>query len=146
MVERNATLAGAEGGCQAETGAAAAMAAAAMCELCGGSPRQCADAAAMAVQALLGLVCDPVAGLVEVPCVKRNATGATVAVSCAEMALAGIGATIPFDECVLAMRRVGSVLPSTLRETGEGGLAATPTGAALAGEFLSSCAGCGHCG
>ena len=146
VIERNATLAGAEGGCQAETGAAAAMAAAAMCELSGGTPRQCAGAAAMAIQALLGLVCDPVAGLVEVPCVKRNATGAAVAVSCAEMALAGLGASIPFDECVLAMRRVGSVLPSALRETGEGGLAATPTGQALAGEFLSGCSSCGRCG
>ena len=142
VIEHVATLAGAEGGCQAETGAAAAMAAAAIVELAGGTPTQVADAASMAIQALLGLVCDPVAGLVEVPCVRRNATGVSVAITCADMALAGIGATIPFDEAVAAMRRVGSSLPPTLRETGEGGLAATPTGQRLAGCAFGDCGSC----
>ena len=145
VIQRNATLAGAEGGCQAETGAAAAMAAAAMVELRGGAPQASSDAASMAIQALLGLVCDPVAGLVEVPCAKRNATGATVAVTCAEMALAGVRAAIPFDEAVDAMRRVGSSLPPSLRETGEGGVAATPTAKSLAAGFLSGCGLCGGC-
>ena len=146
VIEHGATLAGAEGGCQAETGAAAAMAAAAIVELAGGSPRQVAAAASMAIQSLLGLVCDPVAGLVEVPCVRRNATGVTVAITCADMALAGVSETIPFDECVAAMRRVGNTLPATLRETGEGGLAATPTGVRLAGCVFGSggCEGCGR--
>ncbi len=144
VIEHNATLAGAEGGCQAETGAAAAMAAAAVVELAGGTPAQASAAASMAIQSLLGLVCDPVAGLVEVPCVRRNATGVTVSLTCADMALAGIGETIPFDESVLAMRRVGASLPSSLRETGEGGLAATPCGRELAARALgcASCAGC----
>ncbi len=145
VIEHNATLAGAEGGCQAETGAAAAMAAAAVVELAGGTPAQASAAASMAIQALLGLVCDPVAGLVEVPCVRRNATGVTVALTSADMALAGICETIPFDESVAAMRRVGAAMPSGLRETGEGGLAATPTGLELAGRVLG-CAGCGACG
>ncbi len=145
VIQRNATLAGAEGGCQAETGAAAAMAAAAMVELRGGCPQAVSDAASMAIQALLGLVCDPVAGLVEVPCAKRNATGASVAVTCAEMALAGIRAAIPFDDAVDAMRRVGAALPPSLRETGEGGVAATSTGKALAEAFLSGCGLCGRC-
>ena len=145
VIEHAATLAGAEGGCQAETGAAAAMAAAAVTELAGGTPRQCASAASMSIQSLLGLVCVPVAGLVEVPCVRRNATGVSVALTCAEMALAGISATIPFDEAVTAMRRVGVLMPSTLRETGEGGLAATPTGRALAEKAFGGCAACGAC-
>ena len=144
VIEHGATLAGAEGGCQAETGAAAAMAAAAIVELAGGMPAQAADAASMAIQALLGLVCDPVAGLVEVPCVRRNATGVSVAITCADMALAGIGATIPFDEAVAAMRRVGNSLPPTLRETGEGGLATTPTGTRLAGCVFGGCGSCGR--
>ena len=144
VIEHGATLAGAEGGCQAETGAAAAMAAAAIVELAGGTPAQASDAASMAIQALLGLVCDPVAGLVEVPCVRRNATGVSVAITCADMALAGIGATIPFDEAVAAMRRVGNALPPTLRETGEGGLATTPTGARLAACVFGDCASCGR--
>ena len=144
VIEHVATLAGAEGGCQAETGAAAAMAAAAIVELAGGTPAQVADAASMAIQSLLGLVCDPVAGLVEVPCVRRNATGVSVAITCADMALAGIGATIPFDEAVAAMRRVGNAMPPALRETGEGGLAATPTGARLASCVFGDCGACGR--
>ena len=146
LIQRNATLAGAEGGCQAETGAAAAMAAAAMVELLGGSAQASSDAASMAIQALLGLVCDPVAGLVEVPCVNRNATGAMVAVTCAEMALAGIPAKISFDDAIEAMRRVGSTMPPSLRETGEGGLAVTASGMSMAREFHSGCSSCGMCG
>ena len=127
-----ATLAGAEGGCQAEVGAASAMAAAALCHLKGGTPEQCSAAAAMALGNLLGLVCDPVAGLVEVPCIKRNVVGAVNAVSCANMALAGVDYAIPCDEVIDAMGRVGSLLSPDLRETGQGGLAATPTGIRIA--------------
>ena len=121
-----------EADCQAEVGAASAMAAAALCHLKGGAPEQCAAAAAMALGNLLGLVCDPVAGLVEVPCVKRNVVGAVNAVSCANMALAGVDYAIPCDEVIDAMGRVGSLLSPDLRETGQGGLAATPTGVRIA--------------
>ena len=126
VIAARATLAGAEGGCQAEVGAASAMAAAALCHLKGGTPEQCAAAAAMALGNLLGLVCDPVAGLVEVPCIKRNVVGAVNAVSCANMALAGVDYAIPCDEVIDAMGRVGSLLSPDLRETGQGGLANTP--------------------
>ena len=126
MIAARATLAGAEGGCQAEVGAASAMAAAALCYLKGGTAAACAAAAAMALGNLLGLVCDPVAGLVEVPCVKRNVVGAVNAVACANMALAGIDSSIPCDEVIDAMGRVGRQLSPDLRETGAGGLAATP--------------------
>ena len=132
VIAARATLAGAEGGCQAEVGAASAMAAAALCHLKGGTPEQCAAAAAMALGNLLGLVCDPVAGLVEVPCIKRNVVGAVNAVSCANMALAGVDYAIPCDEVIDAMGRVGSLLSPDLRETGQGGLAATPTGIRIA--------------
>ena len=132
VIAARATLAGAEGGCQAEVGAASAMAAAALCSLKGGTLEQCAAAAAMALGNLLGLVCDPVAGLVEVPCVKRNVVGAVNAVSCANMALAGVDYAIPCDEVIDAMGRVGSLLSPDLRETGQGGLAATPTGVKIA--------------
>ena len=108
------------------------MAAAALCNLKGGTPEQCAAAAAMALGNLLGLVCDPVAGLVEVPCIKRNVVGAVNAVSCANMALAGVDYAIPCDEVIDAMGRVGSLLSPDLRETGQGGLAATPTGVRIA--------------
>ena len=131
VIAARATLAGAEGGCQAEVGASA-MAAAALCHLKGGTPEQCAAAAAMALGNLLGLVCDPVAGLVEVPCIKRNVVGAVNAVSCANMALAGVDYAIPCDEVIDAMGRVGSLLSPDLRETGQGGLAATPTGVRIA--------------
>jgi L-serine dehydratase len=107
------------------------MAAAAGAELCGASPETCGHAAAIALQGLLGLVCDPVGGLVEVPCVMRNATGAAVALSAIELALAGVRFPIPFDEVVTAMGHVGRSLPPSLRETAGGGLAATPTGRAL---------------
>ena len=108
------------------------LAAAALCNLKGGTPEQCAAAAAMALGNLLGLVCDPVAGLVEVPCIKRNVVGAVNAVSCANMALAGVDYAIPCDEVIDAMGRVGSLLSPDLRETGQGGLAATPTGVKIA--------------
>ncbi len=135
IIAHRATLAGAEGGCQAEVGAASAMAAAALAYLKGATGAQCADAAAMALGNLLGLVCDPVAGLVEVPCVKRNVIGAVNAVSCANMALAGVSFQIPFDEVVDAMGRVGTLLSVDLRETGVGGLAGTPTGKAIAAQL-----------
>ena len=131
VIANRAFIAGAQGGCQAECGSAAAMAAAALVEVSGGSPRQCADACAMALKNQLGLVCDPVAGLVEVPCVKRNVGGIAVAFTAAEMALAGIRSRIPVDECIDAMREVGEALPCSLRETAQGGLAATPTGQAV---------------
>ncbi|WP_100399381.1 L-serine ammonia-lyase, iron-sulfur-dependent, subunit alpha [Bacillus sp. FJAT-44742] len=128
VVANNASISGAEGGCQAEVGSAAGMAAAAAVELAGGSPSQCAEAMAMTLKNLLGLVCDPVAGLVEVPCVKRNAAGTAVALMAADMALAGIESRIPCDEVIEAMYKIGQVMPSALRETAQGGLAATPTG------------------
>lgn len=127
IIAANATLSGAEGGCQAECGAASAMVAAAAVFLCGGSPEQSLDAAAMALKGLLGLVCDPVAGLVEVPCSKRNASSVANAFACAEMALAGITSVIPFDEMVEAMFRVGNLMSPTLKETTAGGCAGTPT-------------------
>lgn len=141
VIERNASLAGAEGGCQAECGSAAAMAAAAVVELAGGTPAQAADAVSIAIQSMLGLVCDPVAGLVEVPCVKRNASGVAMALVAAELALAGCGATIPADEAIGAMRRVGRAMPESLRETAEGGLATTPTALRLAEEIFGPGAG-----
>ena len=128
VIASRASIAGAQGGCQAECGSAAAMAAAALTEVMGGTPAQCADACAMAVASQMGLVCDPVAGLVEIPCIKRNASGVMIAFASADMALAGIGARIPADECLDAMRRVGDALPEALKETSGGGLAATPTG------------------
>ena len=131
VIASRASIAGAEGGCQAECGSAAAMAAAAMVEIMGGSPLQCADACAIAVAGQLGLVCDPVAGLVEIPCIKRNATGLVIAFSSADMALAGVRPKIPADECIDAMREVGDALPAALKETAGGGLATTPTGLKL---------------
>lgn len=131
LISRNATVAGAEGGCQAEVGAASAMAASATTELFGGTPQMCLGAASNAISNLLGLVCDPVAGLVEAPCQKRNAAGASGALVGAELALAGIENHIPFDEVVAAMLAVGRRLPPELRETALGGMAATPTGCSL---------------
>ena len=136
VIATRASISGAEGGCQAEIGSASAMAAAALVHLRGGTPAQMAAACAMAVKNLLGLVCDPVAGLVEVPCVKRNVIGAMNALSCADMALAGIASAIPCDEVLDAMRAVGESISSDLRETGLGGLAATPTGRQIAEQFL----------
>lgn len=131
LFTRNATVAGAEGGCQAEVGVASAMAASAVVELMGGSPEQCLSAAALAISNLLGLVCDPVAGLVESPCQTRNAIGASNALISAEISLSGVRNLIPFDEMVGAMYRVGRSIPFELRETAMGGCAATPTGKAL---------------
>lgn len=132
VIAARSTLSGAAGGCQAEIGSAAAMAAAAGTEMLGGTPEQAGHAASLALQGLLGLVCDPIGGLVEVPCVARNATGAAVALSAIDMALAGVTFPVPFDEVVLAAAQVGRSLPPSLRETALGGLAATPTGKALA--------------
>lgn len=136
VVANNASVSGAAGGCQAEVGSATGMAAAALTELAGGTPAQSAHAMAIALKNLLGLVCDPVAGLVEVPCVKRNAMGAAVAMVAADMALAGITSRIPCDEVIEAMYRIGQVMPSALRETARGGLAATPTGKRLEQEIF----------
>lgn len=127
IIARNASLSGASGGCQAEVGSGAAMAASALTELRGGTPEQCLHAAAMTLKNLLGLVCDPVAGLVECPCIKRNAMGAVDAVLCSDMVMAGITSIIPFDEVVEAMRNVGRMMHPDLRETARGGLADTPT-------------------
>lgn len=132
VIAQRASIAGAEGGCQAEVGSASGMAAAALVHVMGGSAEQMAHACGMALANTLGLVCDPVAGLVEVPCVKRNVMGAVNALSCAEMALSGAGSVIPCDEVIDAVRSVGECLPAALRETGGGGLAASPTGRRIA--------------
>lgn len=136
LAMRNATVAGAVGGCQAEVGVAAAMAASAAVELMGGTPQQSLDAASTVMMNMLGLVCDPVGGLVEYPCQSRNAAGVANALVAAEMALSGVPQLIPFDEMLEAMYRVGRRLPAELRETALGGCAATP----------SACARCGGCG
>ncbi|NLK27304.1 MAG: L-serine ammonia-lyase, iron-sulfur-dependent, subunit alpha [Clostridiales bacterium] len=128
VISVRAFLAGAAGGCQAEIGSASAMAAGALAYLQGGDGECIAHASALTLKNLLGLVCDPVAGLVEVPCVKRNVVGAINAIASADMAIAGVRSQIPPDEVIDAMREVGEAMPSALRETGEGGLAGTPTG------------------
>ncbi|MCG1020612.1 L-serine ammonia-lyase, iron-sulfur-dependent, subunit alpha [Sutcliffiella horikoshii] len=131
VVANNASISGAAGGCQAEVGSASGMAAAAIVEMAGGTPDQCAQAMAITLKNMLGLVCDPVAGLVEVPCVKRNAMGAANAMVAADMALAGITSRIPCDEVIDAMYKIGQTMPTALKETAQGGLAATPTGREL---------------
>ncbi len=131
VIAQQASIAGAQGGCQAECGSASAMAAAALVELCGGTPAQSAHACAMAIKNQLGLVCDPVAGLVEIPCIKRNVSGIAIAFTAAELALAGIESKSPADECIQAMRAVGDSMPCALKETAQGGLATTPTGIEL---------------
>lgn len=136
VVANNASISGAAGGCQAEVGSAASMAAAAIVEMAGGTPQQSSEAFAITMKNMLGLVCDPVAGLVEVPCVKRNAMGASNAITAADMALAGITSRIPCDEVIGAMYAIGQTMPSALRETAEGGLAATPTGRRLEQEIF----------
>lgn len=130
---RNASVAGAEAGCQAEVGAASAMAASAIAQLLGGSPQQCLQAASLALSNLLGLVCDPIAGLVEAPCQTRNAIGVANAFTSAQLALAGVNHPVPFDEMTEAMYKVGKSLPFELRETALGGNAGTPTGCSLCG-------------
>lgn len=131
VIDQNASIAGAAGGCQAECGTAAGMAAGALVELAGGSPKQIGNAVALSIKNLLGLVCDPVAGLVEVPCVKRNGFAAIEAMLAADMTLAGIDSVIPVDEVIDAMNRIGKALPKSLRETSEGGLATTATAKAI---------------
>ncbi|MCC6929775.1 MAG: L-serine ammonia-lyase, iron-sulfur-dependent, subunit alpha [Gemmatimonadaceae bacterium] len=136
IVAERASLSGAEGGCQAETGAAAGMAAGAATEMLGGTPSQAGHAVALAQQGTLGLVCDPLGGLVELPCVFRNATGAAIALAAIEMALAGITFAIPADEVIDTMGEIGRSMDVRYRETAGGGLAATPTGRRLARERL----------
>ena len=147
VIANNASLAGAQGGCQAECGSAAAIV-----ELAGGTPNMVEHAIAIAIKNILGLVCDPVAGLVEIPCIKRNASGVAGAFVAAELALAGIESAIPADEVIWTMKKVGDAMSSTLKETAEGGLAATPTGRRLheqvfgtVREAKSGCSGCGGC-
>lgn len=136
VIANNASISGAEGGCQAEVGSAAAMSAAALTLAAGGNAFQASQAICFVIKNMLGLICDPVAGLVEVPCVKRNAMGASYALVAADMALAGIESKIPADEVILAMYQVGSSLPTAFRETAEGGLAITPTGLKLSKEIF----------
>jgi L-serine dehydratase len=136
VVAERASLSGAEGGCQAETGAAAGMAAGAAVEMLGGTPSQVGHATALAQQGTLGLVCDPLGGLVELPCVFRNATGAAIALAAVEMAMAGITFAIPVDEVIDVMGEIGKNMDVRYRETAGGGLAATPTGRRLAKERL----------
>ena len=138
IISKSMFIAGATGGCQAEIGSSAAMAAAAVCELLGGSAKQSVHAATMALMNTIGLVCDPVGGYVEVPCVSRNAFYSVHAVSSAQLALAGLESVIPPDEVVAAMASVGRMLPPELRETGEGGIADTPTGRMIALKMADS--------
>lgn len=138
VIANNAFVSGAAGGCQAEVGSATGMAAAAIVEMAGGTPQQSAEAMSIALKNMLGLVCDPVAGLVEVPCVKRNGIGTATAIVAADMALAGIKSRIPSDEVIKAMYEVGLSMPKSLRETADGGLAATPTGRKLEAMVLGN--------
>jgi len=136
VIAERASISGAQGGCQAEIGSASAMAAGGVAYLRGGKNDQIADAAAIALKNLLGLVCDPVAGLVEVPCVKRNVVGAVNAITSADMVMAGIQSRIPVDEVIDAMGEIGRLLPTSLRETSQAGLAATPTGLTAAEHIM----------
>lgn len=136
IIAKHATLAGAEGGCQAECGSAAAMGSAAAVEMMGGTPEQALDAAAIVIKNILGLVCDPVAGLVEVPCAKRNIAGTVSALTTADVVMAGVKSKIPFDEVIWAMYKVGKQMPPELRETAQGGIAITPTAQKLKKEIF----------
>lgn len=136
LIAKNATLAGAEGGCQAECGSAAAMASAAVVEMMGGSASMAFHAAAMVIKNIEGLVCDPIAGLVEIPCAKRNIAGAISALTMADIAMAGVESKIPFDDTIISMYKIGKALPSELRETAMGGLATTPAGIRLRDKIL----------
>ena len=138
LFRSSACVAGAEGGCQAEVGSAAAMAAAALVQMLGGTPEQALDASSLTLSNLLGLVCDPVGGLVEVPCQTRNAIGVAAAFSSAQLALSGVRSLVPFDEMARVMLSVGRSLPATLRETAKGGIAAAPSARA-------ACERCGAC-
>lgn len=131
IIANKASISGAEGGCQAECGSASGMAAAALVELQGGSPKACADALGMALVNQMGLICDPVAGLVEIPCIKRNAAGVSIAICSATMALAGVELHIPADECIQVMKSVGDHMNPDFKETAKGGLATSPTGLSL---------------
>lgn len=133
---RNASVSGAVGGCQAETGSASAMAAAALVELMGGSPSQALDAASFALIHVMGLVCDPIAGLVEYPCLFRNSSGSVNAYISAEMALAGITSLVPFDQVVKAMREVGDEMSANLKETALGGVAMSAKGQEIQEKIL----------
>ena len=143
VIAKCASIAGAEGGCQAEVGSASAMAAAALTEIFDGTPQMVSDSCAIALKNTMGLVCDPVAGLVEVPCIKRNAMGVANAFTASELACAGIKSVIPADEVILAMRQVGQLMSTSLKETAEGGLAATPTGCRLCRQIFGpeACSG-----
>lgn len=132
IIRQRASFAGAQVGCQGEIGSAAAMAAAAVCDLDGGDSKQSFDAASLALKSMLGLVCDPIGGLVEVPCVKRNAAAAVIAINSASLARCGIESVVPFEEVATAMMEIGLQMNPALRETSKGGLAATPTGCRLA--------------
>jgi L-serine dehydratase len=136
LIAKNATLSGAEGGCQAECGSAAAMGAAAVVEMMGGTPRMALDAGAIVIKNVLGLICDPIAGLVEAPCAKRNISGTVNGLTTADLVMSGVRSLIPFDDAVLAMYRVGKQMPCELRETAMGGLATTPTGIMLSEKVL----------
>ncbi|MGB4504541.1 MAG: L-serine ammonia-lyase, iron-sulfur-dependent, subunit alpha [Syntrophaceticus sp.] len=139
VIDEVASTAGAQGGCQVECGTASCMAAAAAVEMAGGTPRQAVNAGAIALKCMMGLVCDPVAGLVEIPCVKRNAASTAVALLSADMALAGIESKIPIDEVVGAMKEVAGMMPAALRETAEGGLANTPTARSIEDRIFRRC-------
>ncbi len=136
IIARNATLAGAEGGCQAECGSAAAMAAASVVEMMGGTPLMALNAGAIVIKNILGLVCDPVAGLVEVPCAKRNFAGAVSALTTVDLVMAGVMSKIPFDDTVSAMYKIGRSMPAELRETALGGCATTNRGIILSKKIL----------
>ncbi|SHE57065.1 L-serine ammonia-lyase [Marinitoga hydrogenitolerans DSM 16785] len=138
IIAKKATISGAAGGCQAEIGTATAMASAALTYYFSKDAEKCGHAASLALKSLMGLVCDPVGGFVEVPCVKRNASAANIAISTSEMALSGIESVIPFDEVVDAMYRVGKMMHEDLRETGNGGIAATPTARKLVEDIKKS--------
>lgn len=137
IISKNATVSGAEGGCQAECGSAAAMAAGAIVEMAGGTPEMSLHAAAIALKNIMGLICDPVAGLVESPCAKRNASGAVNAMISADMVMAGVRSIIPFDEVVDAMYKVGRMIPFELKETSLGGIATTPTGIEISNKIFN---------
>jgi len=145
ITANNAFISGAAGGCQAEIGTSSAMAAAAAVEIAGGTPKQSADAFAIAMANMLGLVCDPVAGLVEVPCIKRNAAGASNALIAADMALAGLVSEIPADEVISAMYEVGAMMPTEFKETAEGGLANTPTARTIQKRIFGDHSSCNSC-
>ncbi len=128
IIEENAFMSGAEGGCQSEDGSAAAMAASGITEMRGGTPEQCLHAAALSLKNVLGLVCDPVGGLVEVPCIKRTTFMVMNALTASDLAIGGVTSKVPFDQVVDAMRRIGEAMPNSLKETAQGGLATTKTG------------------